>query len=53
VLIKIFGPKSEEVTSGSKKLTDKLLYDSFSSPYNSRAKKLRGMKWTDFVANMR
>jgi hypothetical protein len=36
VFMKIFGPEREEVTSDSRKLTDELLYDSFSSSCNIR-----------------
>jgi hypothetical protein len=52
VFMKMFGPKSEEVRSNSRKLSDELLYDSFSSSYNIRAITLRKMKWASYVADM-
>jgi hypothetical protein len=52
VLRKIFGPKRDEVTGGSRKLHDEELHGLYSSPNIVRVIKARRMRWAGHVARM-
>jgi hypothetical protein len=53
VLRRIFEPKKDEVTRERRKLHNKELNNSYSSPSNVRVKKSRRMRWTGHVTRMR
>jgi hypothetical protein len=52
VLMRIFGPKKDEVTAGWRKLHNEELRDLYSSPSIIRIIKSRRMRWTGHVARM-
>jgi hypothetical protein len=52
VLRRIFGPKSNEVTGGWRKLHNEELRDFYSSPSIIRIIKSRRMRWAGHVARM-
>jgi hypothetical protein len=52
VLRRIFGPKSDEVTGGRRKLHDEELHGLYSSPSNVRVIKARRIRWAGHVARM-
>jgi hypothetical protein len=52
VLKRIFGPKSNEVTRGGRKLHNEKLCDLYSSPSIIRTIKSRRMRWAEHVARM-
>jgi hypothetical protein len=52
VLMRIFGPKKDEVTIGWRKLHNEELHNSYSSPNIIRVIKSRIMKWGRHVARM-
>jgi hypothetical protein len=52
VLRRIFGPKRDEVTGGSRKLRSEELHDLYSSQSIIRIMKPRRMRWTGHVARM-
>jgi hypothetical protein len=52
VLRRIFGPKRDEVTGGSRKLHNEELHGLYSSPSIVRVIKARRMRWTGHVARM-
>jgi hypothetical protein len=52
VLRGIFGPKSDEVTGGWRKLHNEELHGLYSSPSIIRVIKSRRMKWAEHVARM-
>jgi hypothetical protein len=52
VLRRIFGPKRDEVTGEWRKLHNKELNDSYSSPSIIRIIKSRRMRWAGHVARM-
>jgi hypothetical protein len=52
VLRRIFGPKSDEVTGGWRKLHNEELHNLYSSPSIIRMIKSRGVRWADHVAQM-
>jgi hypothetical protein len=52
VLKRIFGPKSDEVTGGWRKLHNEELHNLYSSPTITRAIKSRRMRWAGHVARM-
>jgi hypothetical protein len=52
VLRRIFGRKRDEVTGEWRKLHNKQLHDSYSSPSIIRIIKSRRMRWADHVARM-
>jgi hypothetical protein len=49
-VLRIFGPKMDEVTGGWRKLHKKELHDLYSSPSIIRIIKLKRMRWTGHVA---
>jgi hypothetical protein len=49
---RIFGPKRDEVTGGSRKLHNEELHDMYSSPSIIRIIKSRRMRWAGHVARM-
>jgi hypothetical protein len=51
-VLRIFGPKTDEVTGEWSKLYNKVLRDLYSSPSIIRMMKLRWMKWAGHVARM-
>jgi hypothetical protein len=51
-LRRIFGPKRDEVTEGSRKLHNEELHNLYSSPTIIRMIKSRRMRWTGHVARM-
>jgi hypothetical protein len=51
-LIRIFGPKRDEVTGEWRKLHNKELHDLYSSPNIIRMMKSRRMRWAGHVARM-
>jgi hypothetical protein len=53
VLRRIFGPKKDKVTGGSRKLHNEELQDLYSSPSIIRIIKSRMMRWAGHVARMR
>jgi hypothetical protein len=52
VLRKIFGPKRDEVTGGSRKFHDEKLLNLYSSPNIIRIIKSRRIIWVEHVARM-
>jgi hypothetical protein len=52
VLRRIFGPKTDEVTGGWRKLHNEELHGLYSSPSIVRVIKVRRMRWTGHVARM-
>jgi hypothetical protein len=52
VLRRIFGPKSDEVTGGWRKLHNEELHGLYSSPSIVRVIKARRMRWAGHVARM-
>jgi hypothetical protein len=50
VLRRIFGPKSDEVTGGWRKLHNEELHSLYSSPSIVRVIKARRMRWVGYVA---
>jgi hypothetical protein len=52
VLRRIFGPKSDEVTGGWRKLHNEELHNLYSSPSIIRMAKSRKMRWVGRVARM-
>jgi hypothetical protein len=52
VLRRIFGPKRDELTGGSRKLHNEELHNLYSSPNIIRMIKLRRMSWARHVARM-
>jgi hypothetical protein len=53
VLRRIFGPKRDEVTGGSRKLHNEELHNLYSSPNIIRMIKSRRMRWAGSMARMR
>ena len=53
VLMRIFGPRRDEVTGKGRKLHNKELNDLYCSPSIFRVIKLRRMRWARYVAGMR
>jgi hypothetical protein len=53
VLMRIFGPKRDEVTGGWRKLHNEELHVLYSSPSIIRVTKARRMRWAGHVARMR
>jgi hypothetical protein len=52
VLMRIFGPKRNEVTGGSRKLHNEELHSLYSSPSIVRVINARRMRWAGHVARM-
>jgi hypothetical protein len=52
VLRRIFGPKSDEVTGGWRKLHNEELHGLYSSPSIVKVIKARRMRWPGHVARM-
>jgi hypothetical protein len=52
VLRGIFGPKTDEVTGGWRKLHNEELHNLYSSPSIIRMIKSRRIKWSGYVARM-
>jgi hypothetical protein len=52
-VLRIFGPKRDEVTGDWRKLHNEELHNLYSSPSISRMIKLRRMRWAGHVARMR
>jgi hypothetical protein len=52
LMMKIFGPKRDEVTGKWRRLHDDELYDLYSSPNNIRMINSRRMRWAEHVARM-
>jgi hypothetical protein len=52
MIIKIFGPKWDEVTGGGRKLHNQELHNLYSSPRVVRVIKSRRMRWAGQVARM-
>jgi hypothetical protein len=52
VLMRIFGPKRDEVTGEGKRLHNKELHDLYSSPSKIRIIKSRRLRWAGHVARM-
>jgi hypothetical protein len=52
VLRRIFGPKTDEVTGGWRKLHNEELHGLYSSPSIIRVIKARRMRWARYVARM-
>jgi hypothetical protein len=52
VLMRIFGPKRDEVTGGRRKLHNEELHGLYSSPSIIRVIKARRMRWAGHVARM-
>jgi hypothetical protein len=52
VLMRIFGPKRDEVAGGWSKLHNEELHDLYSSPSIIRVIKSRRMRWAGHVARM-
>ena len=52
VLIRVFGPKSDEVTGEWRKLHNEELNDLYSLPNIVRVVKSRRMRWAGYVARM-
>jgi hypothetical protein len=52
VLMRIFGPKGDEVTGEWRKLHNEELHDLYSSPSVIRIIKVRRMRWAGYVAQM-
>jgi hypothetical protein len=52
VLRRIFGPKTDELTGGWRKLHNEELHDLYSSPSIIRIMKARRMRWAEYVAPM-
>jgi hypothetical protein len=50
VLRRIFGPKRDEVTGGSRKLRKEELHKAYTSPSVIRMIKSRRMRWASYVA---
>jgi hypothetical protein len=50
VLRRIFGPKTEEVAGGWKRLRNEELHNLYASSYNIRMTKPRWMRWAGYVA---
>jgi hypothetical protein len=53
VFSKLFGPKRDEVTGGSRKLHNEELHNLYSSPSITRMIMSRRMRWAQYVARMR
>jgi hypothetical protein len=53
VLRRIFGPKREEVTGEWRRLHNKELYATYSSPSNVPVIKQKIMRWAELIAHMR
>jgi hypothetical protein len=53
VLRRIFGPKTDEVTGGWRKLHDEKLHNFYSSPSIIRMIEPRRMRWAGHVARMK
>jgi hypothetical protein len=51
-VLRIFGPKGDEVTGGRRKLHKKELHDLYSSPGIIRIIKSRRMRWVGYAARM-
>jgi hypothetical protein len=51
-VLRIFGPKKDEVTEGWRKLHNEELHNFYSSPDVIRMIKSRRMKWAGHVARM-
>jgi hypothetical protein len=51
-VLRIFGPKRDEVTGGWRKLHNEELHDFYSSPNIIRVIKSRSMRWVGHVACM-
>jgi hypothetical protein len=52
VLMKIFGPKRDEITAEWRKLHNEDLHNWYSSPNIIRQNKSRRMRWAGYVARM-
>jgi hypothetical protein len=52
VLMRIFGPRSDEVTGDWRRLHNEELNDLYSSPHIVRMMKSRRMRWAGHVARM-
>jgi hypothetical protein len=52
-VLRIFGPKRDEVTGGWRKLLNEELHNLYSSPSIIRMIKLRRMRWVGSVARRR
>jgi hypothetical protein len=52
VLIRVFGPKRDEVTGERSKLHNEELHNLYSSPYIIRQIKSRRLRWAEHVARM-
>jgi hypothetical protein len=52
VLGRIFGPKKDEVTGGSRKVHNEELHNLYSSPSIIRMIKSRRMRWAGYVARI-
>jgi hypothetical protein len=50
---KIFGPKRDKVTGTRRKLHNEEFHNLYSSPSIIRMMKLKRMRWTEHVAQMR
>jgi hypothetical protein len=51
-MLRIFGPKRDEVTGGWRKLNNEELHNLYSSPSIIRMIKSRRMRWAGHVARM-
>jgi hypothetical protein len=51
-VLRIFGPKSDEVTGGLRKLHNEVLHNAYSSPSIIRMIKSRRMRWAGHVARI-
>jgi hypothetical protein len=51
-VLRIFGPKKDEVTGGWRKLHNEKLHNLYSSPSIIRMTKPRRMRWAGHVAQM-
>jgi hypothetical protein len=51
-VLRVFGPKRDEVTGGWRKIRNEKLHNLYSFPSIIRMIKSRRMKWTEYVARM-